>query len=71
MNKYEQMQEIQNLIMQLEEYKDNSYVYANLVGRMSAMFTDEQMDKLYLSVLDEVETKNLEIDLSYERMAGK
>ena len=62
---------IQTMIMELEGYKTNDLMYANLAGRMSAILLDGQVEALYNDIVDEIQLKNIEQDLAYERMAGK
>lgn len=69
--KYEMLDSIQTMIMELEGYKTNDLMYANLVGRMSAILIDGQVEALYNDIVDEIQQKNIEQDLAYERVAGK
>ena len=62
---------IQTMIMELEGYKTNDLMYANLAGRMSAILLDGQVEALYNDIVDEIQLKNIEQDLAYERIAGK
>ena len=49
MDKYENYQEIQNLIMKIENYPNNSFMYANLCGRLYNYISDEDMNKIRVS----------------------
>ena len=69
--KYEMLDSIQTMIMELEGYKTNDLMYANLAGRMSAILLDGQVEALYNDIVDEIQLKNIEQDLAYERTAGK
>lgn len=69
--KYEMLDSIQTMIMELEGYKTNDLMYANLVGRMSAILLDGQVEAIYNDIVDEIQQKNIEQDLAYERVAGK
>jgi hypothetical protein len=72
-NKYENYQEIQNLIMKLENYPNNSFMYANLCGRLFNYISDEDMNKIRVSLdyeLEAVENNSIE-DLVYEKSVGK
>jgi hypothetical protein len=72
-NKYENYQDIQNLIMKLENYPNNSFMYANLCGRLYNYISDEDMNKIRVSLdyeLEAVENNSIE-DLVYEKSVGK
>jgi hypothetical protein len=72
-NKYENYQEIQNLIMKIENYPNNSFMYANLCGRLFNYISDEDMNKIRVSLdyeLEAVENNSIE-DLVYEKSVGK
>ena len=71
--KHENWNEIQNLIMQIEKYPSNSFMYANLCGRLFNYISDEDMNKIRVSLdyeLEAVENNSIE-DLVYEKSVGK
>lgn len=65
------LEQIKDTIQKIENYRDNSFVYAHLVGIMSAHLTDEQIEKIYSSLIDELELKQISDELKYEVEAGK
>ena len=71
MNKYENYQDIQNLIMKIENYPNNSFMYANLCGRLYNYISDEDMNKIRVSLDYELEMKEISDELKYELEAGK
>jgi hypothetical protein len=71
--KHENWNEIQNLIMQIEKYPSNSFMYANLCGRLFNYISDEDMNAIRVGLdyeLEAVENNSAE-DLVYERAVGK
>jgi len=71
--KHENWNEIQNLIMQIENYPSNSFMYANLCGRLFNYISDEDMNAIRVGLdyeLEELENNSVE-DLVYERAVGK
>jgi hypothetical protein len=71
--KHENWNEIQNLIMKIENYPSNSFMYANLCGRLFNYISDEDMNTIRVSLdyeLEAVENNSAE-DLVYERAVGK
>lgn len=71
MNKYTMLQDIKNTIQQIENYRDDSFVYAHLVGIMSAHLTDTQVEKIYTELKNELDIKEMSDELKYEMEAGK
>ena len=72
-NKYENWNLIQDSIMKLENYPSNSFMYANLCGRLFNYISDEDMNKIRVSLdyeLEELENNSAE-DLVYEKSVGK
>lgn len=69
--KIEMLNSIQDMIMELEGYKTNDLMYANLTGRMSAILIDGQVESIYNDLVDELNYKNSQTDLAYERAVGK
>jgi hypothetical protein len=71
--KYENWNLIQDSIMKLENYPSNSFMYANLCGRLFNYISDEDMNTIRVSLdyeLEELENNSVE-DLVYERAVGK
>jgi hypothetical protein len=71
--KHENWNEIQNLIMKIEKYSSNSFMYANLCGRLYNYISDEDMNAIRVGLdyeLEAVENNSAE-DLVYERAVGK
>jgi hypothetical protein len=71
MNKYDMLEQIKDTIQKIENYRDNSFVYAHLVGIMSAHLTDKQVTDIYTRLKDELEMKEISNELKYEIEAGK
>jgi hypothetical protein len=72
MNKYENWDQIQDLIMKIEKYPSNSFMYANLCGRLFNYMSNEDLNAIRLGLLDDLEdSENYLEDLAYERAAGK
>lgn len=69
--KYEMLDSIQTMIMELEGYKTNDLMYANLTGRMASILLTAQVEALYNDLVDEIQQKNIQQDLAYERAVGK
>jgi hypothetical protein len=71
--KHENWNLIQDSIMKLENYSSNSFMYANLCGRLFNYISDEDMNTIRVSLdyeLEELENNSIE-DLVYERAVGK
>ena len=71
MFKYETMETIKETIQKIENYRDNSFVYAHLVGIMSTYLTDEQVQDIHDNLVKELELKEISDELKYEMEAGK
>lgn len=69
--KYITLFEIEDAVQKLHNFSDNSYVYATLVGIMSAHLTDEQVEKIYAELKNELDIKEMSDELKYEMEAGK
>jgi len=71
--KYENWNLIQDSIMKLENYPSNSFMYANLCGRLFNYISDEDMNAIRVGLdyeLEAAENNSVE-DLVYERAVGK
>jgi hypothetical protein len=71
--KHENWNQIQDLIMKIENYSSNSFMYANLCGRLYNYISDEDMNAIRVGLdyeLEELENNSVE-DLVYERSVGK
>jgi hypothetical protein len=71
MNKYQMIDEIKSDIQKIENYRDETFVYAHLVGIMSAHLTDEQVADIHRRLKDELDIKEMSDELKYEMEAGK
>lgn len=71
MFKYETMESIKDTIQKIENYRDNSFVYAHLVGIMSTYLTDEQVQDIHDNLVKELQLKEISDELKYELEAGK
>lgn len=71
MFKYETMETIKETIQKIENYRDNSFVYAHLVGIMSTYLTDEQVQDIHDNLVKELQLKEISDELKYELEAGK
>ena len=71
MNKYHLLENIQSNIQKIENYRDNSFVYAHLVGIMSTYLTDEQVQDIHDNLVKELQLKEISDELKYEMEAGK
>ena len=71
MNTYENYQDIQNLIMKIENYPHNSFMYANLCGKLYNYISDKDMNAIRVGLDYELEMKEISDELKYELEAGK
>ena len=53
------LQDIKNTIQKIENYRDDSFVYAHLVGIMSVELTNQQVKDMHNRIKKELEMKEI------------
>ena len=70
-DKYDLLESIKEKIQQIEGYANSGFMYAHLVGILSVYVSHEDLWKILQDLNKELELKNLNEDLAYEKAVGK
>lgn len=62
---------IKQMLEQINNFSDNSYLYVHLSALMSVELTNQQVQKMHDSIKKELQLKEMSDELKYELQAGK
>jgi uncharacterized membrane protein len=69
--KYDLLETIKETIQKIENYPDNGFMYAHLVGILSVYVSEKQLEKILHDLTNELQMKEMSDELKYEMRAGK